>query len=130
MSDIRYDHDVSVDAFIALAQRIWPRSYDRGRAAAALARTANVGAWADDQLVGAIRVLTDGYLFATVAELLVDPAFRGRGIGRALLDRSLAHAPRGVVFVGAHPAAVGFFERVGSVRSLTGFTYGTPRPFD
>jgi hypothetical protein len=32
------------------------------------------------------------------------------------------------VFFGAQPQSVGFFERLGAARGLTGFTYGTPRP--
>jgi len=35
-------------------------------AKAALTRTTNIGAWDDQRLVGAVRVLTDGYFFATV----------------------------------------------------------------
>jgi len=93
MSGIRHDDaGFAVDAFLALAQRVWPRTYDRVRAGAALERITN------------------------------------RGIGRALMDRSLAHAPRGIVFFGAQPEAIGFFERLGCARRLTGFTYGARRP--
>lgn len=131
--EIRYGDGLPADAFLALAGRVWPRAYDRARAAAALARTANVGAWVrqaggGDRLVGAVRVLTDGYFFATVPEILVDPAHRRRGVGRALMDRALAHSPRGVLAFAAQPPSVGFFERLGCARGLTGFTYGTPRP--
>jgi len=129
MGDIRYDDSgFSVDAFLALAGRVWPGAYDRARTAGALARTTNIGAWDGDRLVGAVRVLTDGYFFATIPEILVDPAYQRRGIGRALMDLALQHTPRGVVFFGAQPQAVGFFERLGCARTLTGFTYGTPRP--
>jgi hypothetical protein len=41
-----------VEAFLALAQRVWPRSYDAERAAQALTRTANIGAWNGDRSLG------------------------------------------------------------------------------
>jgi ribosomal protein S18 acetylase RimI-like enzyme len=107
--------------FIALAQRIWPRDYDVVRAAAALEQTVNIGAWDGSRLVGAVRVLTDGYFFATIPEILVDPEYQRRGIGRALMARALQHAPRGKVFFGAQTEAVGFFERLGCRRGPIGF---------
>jgi ribosomal protein S18 acetylase RimI-like enzyme len=129
MAEIRYDDaGFPVDAFLALADRVWPGQYDRARTAAALERTTNIGAWDGGRLVGAVRVLTDGYFFSTITEILVDPEYQRRGIGRALMGRSLRHTARGAVFFGAQPQAVGFFERLGCGRRLTGFTYGTPRP--
>jgi hypothetical protein len=65
MSDISYHEDFSADDFLALAQRVWPRDYSSTQAAAALARTINIGVWDGSRLVGSIRVLTDGYFFAT-----------------------------------------------------------------
>jgi hypothetical protein len=37
------------------------------------------------------------------------------------MDASLASAPRGKLFLGAQPQAVGFFERLGYVRGPIGF---------
>ena len=122
------DNDPALDAeaFVALAQRVWPRDYDVARAAAALARTTNVGAWDDRRLVGAVRVLTDGYFFACVSEILVDPEYQGRGLGRRLMAAALATAPRGRLFLGAQPQSVGFFERLGYVRGPVGFIAARP----
>lgn len=114
MGDIRYSDDgFAADVFLALAQRIWPRAYDVSAAASALTRTTNIGAWDGERLVGAVRVLTDGYFFATVPEILVDPDYQRRGIGRELMFRALACAPRGALFFGAQPQSVGFFEKLG-----------------
>jgi ribosomal protein S18 acetylase RimI-like enzyme len=114
MSDIEYsDRGFKADAFVALANRVWPRQYDLAAAAAALTRTTNIGAWQGERLVGAVRVLTDGYFFATVPEILVDPDYQRRGIGRELMFRALAATPRGTLFLGAQPQSIGFFERLG-----------------
>jgi GNAT superfamily N-acetyltransferase len=110
MAEITYtDSGFSVDAFLALAERVWPREYDRPRA----------GASDGAQLVGAVRVLTDGYFFAAVAEILDRPDYQRRGIGRTLMERALSKAPRGTLFLGARPEAVPFFERFGYEGSLT-----------
>jgi GNAT superfamily N-acetyltransferase len=114
MSDIEYSaHGFKADAFVALANRVWPRQYDLAAAAAALTCTTNIGAWEGERLVGAVRVLTDGYFFATVPEILVDPDYQRRGIGRELMFRALAATPRGTLFLGAQPQSMGFFERLG-----------------
>ena len=109
------------DAFIELATRVWPRPYDRERVRAALERTLNVSAWQDDRLVGAVRVLTDGYLFNTIPEVMVDPAWQRRGIGRALMQRALAAAPGGRLFFGAQVGNERFFEKAGFRRGPIGF---------
>jgi ribosomal protein S18 acetylase RimI-like enzyme len=118
---IEYRAGFPVADFLALAGRIWPREYDALAAQQALTRTTNLGAWDGARLVGAVRVLTDGYFFATIPEILVDPDYQRQGIGRALMREALRMAPRGKVFLGAQPPAVGFFERLGCVRGPVGF---------
>src|SRR6185312_10621986 len=109
-SDVTYADGLAVDDFLMLAERVWPRAYSRAEAAAALTHTINVGAWDAGRLVGSIRILTDGYFFATIPEILVDPEYRRRGIGRRLVELALERAPRGKVAFGAQPESVAFFE--------------------
>ena len=121
MSPIEYRDGFDAADFVALAQRVWPRDYDEARAAEAITRTINIGAWDGARLVGAVRVLTDGYLFSTVPEILVEPQYQRRGIGRELMRRALDCAPRGALFIGAQPQSVRFFERIGCTRGPVGF---------
>ena len=116
------------EAFVSLAQQVWPRDYDPALIGAALQRTQNIGAWDGDRLVGAIRVLSDGYLFACIAEILVDPAYQRRGLGQRLMDAALSIAPRGKLFLGAQPQSVGFFERLGCERGPVGFVASRRAP--
>lgn len=118
---IEYRAGFPVADFLELAARVWPREYDVSAAERALTQTTNLGAWDGSRLVGAVRLLTDGYFFATIPKILVDPEYERRGIGRALMREALRVAPRGKVFLGAQPPAVGFFERVGCVRGPVGF---------
>lgn len=115
------DSAVTTDAFAGLARRIWPREYDGTRTTAALNKTINIGAWDGGRLVGSVRVLTDGYFFSTVAEVMVDPEYRRQGIGRELLQRALDVAPGGTLWVGAQPGQERFVEAAGFRRGLTGY---------
>ena len=82
--EYRYD-DRALDAgtFPALVQQVWPGEYDAEKTRAALARTINITAWDGGRLAGCLRILTDGCYFGTITELLVLPACRRQGVGRA-----------------------------------------------
>jgi ribosomal protein S18 acetylase RimI-like enzyme len=123
--EIRYSDGFSAAAFLGLAREVWPRDYDESAVASSLGVTTNIGAWDGDALVGSVRVLTDGHLFATVPELLVDPGYRRRGIGRELMSRAVAVAPRGKLFFGAQPESVGFFKHIGATPGPSGFEFKT-----
>ena len=122
---MEYREGFTVDEFLALANEVWPRAYDRLRVADALTRTINIGAWNQMQLVGSVRVLTDGHLFSTVPEILVLPQWQRRGIGRELMRLALERSP-GKLFFGAQPQSVEFFERIGCVRGPMGFVLKRP----
>lgn len=49
-----------------------------------------LAAFDQEDLVGIIRVVGDGYSIVFVQDLLVKPAYQRQGIGRALLDHILA----------------------------------------
>lgn len=122
--DLRYVvDDVALDAarFIALARRCSPRRhFDEGRVAAALKRTHNISAWRGDELVGCLRILTDGCFFATVPEMMVAPEERRRGIGSQLLKLAVEATPV-PLFFGAQPGNEAFFEKNGAERSLQSY---------
>ena len=115
------DQRLTAEAFVALAQQVWPRAYETSQVALALTRTSSVSAWQDGRLVGCVRVLTDGYLFATIPEILVHPDSQRQGIGRELMKRALILAPRHKVFFGAQAGHEPFFERLGADRGPTGY---------
>ena len=121
MSSILYTNHVPANDFLDLNQPVWPGKYELGEVTVALSKTENVGAWDGTKLVGSVRVLSDGYFFATIPDIFVHPEYRRRGIGRALMQRALSHSPRGRLFFGVQPAAVGFYERIGCKADLVGF---------
>jgi len=118
---IRFTDEVAAAEFLNLGQCVWPGAYGLDEVRLALSRTTNLGAWDGTKLVGRVRVLSDGYFFATIPDIFVHPEYRRRGIGRALMQRALSHSPRGKLFFGVQPAAVGFYERIGCKADLVGF---------
>lgn len=72
---------------LSAAER-WPTPIERPDDALTSWRNAWPALVATDgeTVVGFVRTLSDGAVTAYVAELLVDPACRGKGLGRALLD--------------------------------------------
>src|SRR5207302_10546182 len=108
--------------FIALARRCWRRQeYDEARVAAALGRTLNVTAWQRDELVGCLRILSDGCFFATIPEMMVAPERRRQGIGSKLLALGREASPVPSIFFGAQPGNEPFFEANGAERSLQSY---------
>ena len=119
------DRSLTAEAFLAFVNQVWPGDYDVERTRAALARTLNLTAYDSGRLVGCLRILTDGYFFGTITELLVLPAYQRRGIGSRLLRLAGAHTPT-LLYFGAQPEAEAFYEKNGCRRSLPSFTIGPP----
>jgi GNAT superfamily N-acetyltransferase len=115
------------EEFLALAQRVWPRHYSAPHVQQALLRTINLTARDGTRLVGCIRILTDGYFFGTVPEILVDPEYQKQGIGRRLMELAWDRSPTGLFF-GAQPGNEKFFEKLGYERSLAAYARRKPRP--
>jgi ribosomal protein S18 acetylase RimI-like enzyme len=123
-ASIRYADNVPADAFAALMSRSQVADLDRGRAAAALERTINIGAWDGDRLVGAVRLLSDGYTWWVVTDIVVDPAYRRRGIGRTLMSRAEASSSGAVTVARVPPGTEGFFRAVDLSQAYEGFVRG------
>lgn len=120
------DDQLPADRFYSLVQRVWPGDYRRDKIEEALARTLNVTAWAGDELVGCVRLLTDGYFFGCITEILVDPNYQRQGIGRGLMDHLWEASPTGI-FLGAQPGKEEFFKKLGYESSLNAFQKRKPR---
>lgn len=71
-------------------------------------------------IIGFVRAITDGAMTVYVAELLVAPARRGRGVATALLDACHVIVPTARLDLLATADAVAFYERRG-YRSLRGY---------
>jgi len=86
-------------------------------------------ATADGTVVGVVRLLDDGGLYATVWDLVVHPEWRGKGIGTSLVERALEECrDRRLVALVATPSARGIFVRLGFVTESHGHVAMYLRP--
>ena len=111
--------DAALDAaaFLALANSVWPGEYDVEKTRQALSKTLNITAYHQGQLIGCLRILTDGCYFGTITEVLVLPAFQKQGVGSQLLSLARAHTPT-LLYFGAKPGAEGFYEKNGCQKGM------------
>ncbi|MBN3554595.1 GNAT family N-acetyltransferase [Fictibacillus nanhaiensis] len=120
MTYVTDDQDVSVSKFLSLVNAIWPGDYHEQSTVEALNRTLNITAWDHEKLVGCVRILTDGYFFGTITEILVRPDYQGRKIGKHLMELAWEQSPTSL-FIGAQPGKEYFFEKLGYTKSIQSF---------
>jgi len=121
-----HDENLDVTIFTNMAVQVWPGNYHSQYTKEALRRTINTTAWDNDKLVGCVRVLTDGYFFGTITEILVLPEYQRRGIGEKLMSLAFETSPTSLFF-GAQPEAVAFYENIGYEKSMQSFSKEKPR---
>ena len=115
------DRNLQASAFISFVNKIWPGNYDIEKTQIALSRTINITAYDDKLLVGCLRILSDGYYFGTITELLVLPEYQKQGIGSELLQLAKDNTPT-ILYFGAQPGIEIFYEKNGCQRGLQSFT--------
>ena len=114
------NQELETSVFLSFVNKIWPGNYDVDKTRAALAKTLNITAYDGQVLVGCLRILTDGYYFGTITELLVLPQYQRQGIGSRLLQLAKEHTPT-VLYFGAQPEAEPFYEKNGCQKSLQSY---------
>ncbi len=114
------DQELNAAVFISFVNKIWPGHYDKAKTQAALAKTLNICAYDNGALVGCLRILSDGYYFGTITELLVLADYRRQGIGSNLLQLAKEHTPTRLYF-GAQPGVEHFYEKNNCSKSLQSF---------
>ena len=114
------DQELNASTFITFVNRVWPGDYDLDKTQAALSRTLNITAYDEKELVGCLRILSDGYYFGTITELLVLPKYQKKGIGSRLLTLAKDNTPT-MLYFGTQPGAEGFYEKNGCQKSLQSY---------
>ena len=114
------DQRLSASTFLAFVNQVWPGDYNMDRTQAALSKTLNITAYDGELLAGCLRILTDGYYFGTVTELLVLPEYQRRGIGSRLLRLAKESTPT-MLYFGAQPGVEAFYEKNGCLRGMPSY---------
>ena len=121
---IRYASGVDARGLAELMARSDAGSVDVARLEAAMSRTTNIGAWDGTRLVGALRLLSDGYEWTVVTDIIVDPKYRRRGIGRELMQRAASLSSGKFAVARIPPGTEGFFRRLDALPAYDGFVRG------
>ena len=120
MEFIADDRRLDASTFIMFATKVWPGEYDLERTKTALSKTINITAYDGGRLLGCLRILTDGYFFGTITELLVLPEYQHKGIGSKLLSMARDITPT-ILYFGAQPGVETFYEKNGCKKSLQSY---------
>ena len=115
------DQGLNASVFIPFVNKVWPGDYDEEKTQSALSKTLNISAYENNVLVGCLRILSDGYFFGTITELLVLPEYQKRGIGSKLLQLAKDNTPT-MLYFGAQPGVEPFYEMNGCQLSLQSYT--------
>ena len=114
------DRELNASIFISFVNQVWKGNYDIEQTKNALSKTFNITAYDNEKLVGCLRILSDGYYFGTITELLVLPQYQNRGIGSKLLQLAKDNTPT-MLYFGAQPTAEKFYEKNGCQKSLQSY---------
>ncbi len=120
------DKELDASAFISFVDKVWPGEYSEEKTKAALSRTLNVTAYDGGILAGCLRILTDGYYFGTITELLVLPEYRKQGVGSRLIQLAREHTPTRLYF-GSQPGVEGFYEKNGCTKGMQSYVIDKKR---
>ena len=115
------DKQLNASVFLEFVNQIWPGSYDVERTQVALSRTLNITAYDDTKLTGCLRILSDGYYFGTITELLVLPEYQKKGIGSKLLQLAKENTPT-MLYFGSQPGTECFYEKNGCRKGMQSYT--------
>ena len=75
-----------------------------------------ISAWHEEQLVGVVRVLSDTIVRSTIHDLVVDPEFQCKGIGRELLTRCIMAYPDTEWIVQTNDDNAEYYLKTGFIR--------------
>ena len=104
------DRTLNASAFLPFVHKIWKGNYNIDKTEEALSKTLNITAYDGKTLVGCLRILSDGYFFGTITELLVLPEYQKQGIGSKLLSLAKKNTPT-MLYFGAQPGEETYYKK-------------------
>lgn len=72
-----------------------------------------ISAWDKDRLIGTVRVLSDKFIRSVIYDLVVDPEYQNKGIGKELVKRCIKHFPDCEWLVQTEKHISGYYEKIG-----------------
>ena len=114
-TEVSTDKFPDIDQLISLFRQAgWDDKTDQARVKLMLENsTVVVTAWDKKRLVGFARCMTDQTFNGQINNIVVDEEYRGRGIGRRLIETILGSSDRVSYILRADPDNMGFFRKLG-----------------
>ncbi|MBH1939462.1 GNAT family N-acetyltransferase [Mobilitalea sibirica] len=72
-----------------------------------------ISAWENERLIGAVRVLSDMFIRSVIYDLVIDPEYQNKGIGKELVKRCIEHFPNCEWLVQTEKHISGYYEKIG-----------------
>jgi len=100
-----------------LAQTYWAQGRSREKVQTSIDNSLCFGVYEDGYLIGFARAVTDYATVYWVSDVIIDPAYRGKGLGKRLVEFVIATEElRGMKGILATRYAHGLYEKYGFVR--------------
>ena len=119
MIDVRDDHKLDVQAFARLRERcafsVKPPEFLAALIAGSRWIAHAYDPAANDRLVGFARAISDGVATAYLSTVMVDPDYRRRGLGRALVQRLMRGRDEVKFVLHSRQDAAAFYAAIGFV---------------
>ena len=74
-----------------LSSTYWAKDHSRETVLASIKNSLCLGVYVGDEQVGFARCVTDYATFFWLADVIIDPAHRGQGLGKALVEAVTTH---------------------------------------
>lgn len=75
-----------------------------------------VSVWEKERLIGVVRVLSDKIIRSVIYDLVIDPEFKGQGIGKELINKCIQHFPDTEWLVQTTERIASYYEKNGFKR--------------
>ena len=111
---------LKVPEFIEFVNKVWPGNYDINKTQDALSKTLNITVYDGNKLICCLRILSDGYFFGTINELLILPEYQKQGIERRLLQIAKGKTPT-MLYFDLQSGIEASYEKNGCRRSLRSY---------
>jgi ribosomal protein S18 acetylase RimI-like enzyme len=85
-------------------------------------RYAVITCWYRGSLVGIGSMLSDGEMYSSIFDVVVDPIFQGQGIGKSIMDKLMAKAPQTSVHLTSAFGNEDFYSKIGFRKHKTAFS--------
>lgn len=84
-------------------------------------RFAVMTCWNGEDLVGFGTIVSDGEMYSSIYDVVIDPEFQKKGIGRAIIEKLIETAPDTCIHLTSTFGNEEFYQRVGFKKHKTAF---------